>query len=107
MTAVVGSVAGRPGVAAVDAPRAADGRLTHRHGAASQEPSVSSPAGWYPDPADTSVRRWWDGRRWTGRLAKADERSEGGSVSTDAELSVEVRPWRRNRTRAREAELHD
>jgi uncharacterized RDD family membrane protein YckC len=22
-------------------------------------------AGWYPDPADASRRRWWDGRSWT------------------------------------------
>lgn len=68
---------------------------------------MSSPAGWYPDPADTSVRRWWDGRRWTGRLARADERAVGEPVGDDEELSVEVRPWRRNRPRAREAGLHD
>lgn len=26
---------------------------------------MSAPAGWYPDPTDASVQRWWDGRQWT------------------------------------------
>lgn len=25
----------------------------------------SVPAGWYPDPHDGRVQRWWDGYRWT------------------------------------------
>jgi hypothetical protein len=30
-------------------------------------------AGWYPDPTDASVRRWWDGTRWAAPPAHAHE----------------------------------
>lgn len=33
------------------------------------DPAVSStPAGWYPDPAGSAQRRWWDGTKWTDTL---------------------------------------
>ncbi len=33
------------------------------------DPAVSStPAGWYPDPAGSAQRRWWDGTKWTDSL---------------------------------------
>lgn len=35
-----------------------------RNTAAMTDPS-RPPAGWYPDPADVSLLRWWDGTRWT------------------------------------------
>ncbi|HEU4980830.1 MAG TPA: DUF2510 domain-containing protein [Solirubrobacterales bacterium] len=25
----------------------------------------SPPPGWYPDPSDPDLARYWDGRRWT------------------------------------------
>ena len=28
-------------------------------------------AGWYPDPAGSSLHRWWDGTRWTDSTAPA------------------------------------
>lgn len=32
----------------------------------------SLPAGWYPDPADTSTQRYWDGDGWLGKAIPAD-----------------------------------
>ncbi|MBX3100220.1 MAG: DUF2510 domain-containing protein [Salinibacterium sp.] len=29
---------------------------------------MSTPAGWYPDPAGGPNTRWWDGTQWTDRL---------------------------------------
>ena len=28
-----------------------------------------APAGWYYDPADQAIYRFWDGERWTDRLS--------------------------------------
>lgn len=37
-------------------------------------PAAAAPAqGWYPDPRDPRVVRWWDGRQWTGQVAQASE----------------------------------
>jgi uncharacterized RDD family membrane protein YckC len=33
---------------------------------------VSVPPGWYKDPADPSVQRWWDGEGWVGDPLPAD-----------------------------------
>jgi len=30
-------------------------------------------AGWYPDPEDSSRRRWWDGRQWTAEVQAEPE----------------------------------
>ncbi|WP_190139743.1 DUF2510 domain-containing protein, partial [Streptomyces longispororuber] len=27
--------------------------------------SMSPPPGWYPDPSQPAVERWWDGSAWT------------------------------------------
>ena len=26
---------------------------------------MTTQAGWYPDPQDRSLERWWDGQQWT------------------------------------------
>jgi hypothetical protein len=36
--------------------------------------SQSTPAGWYPDPGNASVRRYWDGSQWTSRLERSKQR---------------------------------
>jgi len=33
--------------------------------------SQPTPAGWYPDPADPSRTRWWDGSQWTEQTGQA------------------------------------
>lgn len=35
----------------------------------SPNPSSAPAPGWYPDPAGTNRRRWWDGRAWTDYFA--------------------------------------
>ncbi len=43
---------------------------------------MSAPAGWYPDPADPTRTRWWDGSRW----------SEHTSPATGAAPAAQTRP---------------
>ena len=33
-----------------------------------------TPPGWYPDPTNPAVRRYWDGARWTSRLQRPKRR---------------------------------
>ncbi|MFF9629838.1 DUF2510 domain-containing protein [Streptomyces fradiae] len=34
--------------------------------------SMTTPPGWYPDPAAPAAERWWDGTAWTGHTRPAD-----------------------------------
>lgn len=44
-------------------------------------------AGWYPDPADASRIRWWDGQKWTEHVAVSSA-GEPTAPSTDAAPSA-------------------
>lgn len=33
---------------------------------------MSTPAGWYPEPGNAGVMRWWDGQAWTGHVQPAE-----------------------------------
>jgi hypothetical protein len=39
-----------------------------------QHPSISGsiPAGWYPDPAGGTGKRWWDGATWTANVKEPE-----------------------------------
>ena len=50
-------------------------------------------AGWYPDPADASRIRWWDGQKWTEHVAvstlgQPSAPSSGTSPSSDTSAPV-------------------
>ncbi|MEV0768637.1 DUF2510 domain-containing protein [Nocardia salmonicida] len=43
-------------------------RHTSHESAKAVSVSVAALAGWYPDPANPEVLRWWDGRAWTEHI---------------------------------------
>ena len=47
------------------------------------------PAGWYPDPANPSGLRWWDGTSWTDRA------SQPSAATTAVDIDEEARRARR------------
>jgi hypothetical protein len=51
------------------------------------------PAGWYPDPDEFEVERYWDGREWTEKVrsvpsvaARGDSLHDGGSNNANVQL---------------------
>lgn len=52
-----------------EAPSEAATAPSEESGEAAAEHMRQAPAGWYYDPADEAIYRYWDGERWTERLS--------------------------------------
>jgi hypothetical protein len=53
-------------------------------GSAQQAPGASMPpAGWYTDPGNPFLYRWWDGSAWTEHTAPAGQPSASGVPAQD------------------------
>lgn len=54
-----------------------------------QQATANAPAaGWYPDPADPSAKRWWSGEGWTDHVQSAPVAPVPVTVQPDAPLPV-------------------
>lgn len=49
--------------------------------------SDTPPAGWYPDPQDSSRQRYWDGTSWTEHTAEANPQAAGSTARQPATVS--------------------
>jgi hypothetical protein len=50
--------------------------------------AVTPAGGWYADPLDASLLRWWDGITWTSQTTPANAASNGASSSSEAVVPV-------------------
>ncbi len=51
----------------------------------------STEAGWYPDPTDAQMLRWWDGQGWTAHISAKLIETVPRATPTAVELRVRVR----------------
>jgi hypothetical protein len=51
---------------------------------------MTTPAGWYPDPAGGSFRRYWDGYRWTSATDLADTTESSTDVEDDELIDLSI-----------------
>jgi hypothetical protein len=60
-------------------------------------------AGWYPDPADAALLRWWDGNQWTGQVHAVGHPQAAAEVPAP-EPASHAKPDRAARKEAKAAE---
>ncbi|MGH3738839.1 MAG: RDD family protein [Micromonosporaceae bacterium] len=54
--------------------------------------SDGTPPGWYPDPVDTDVQRYWDGEQWIGEAIPADATPPASPPSPAPAYAPEPQP---------------
>jgi len=57
--------------------------------AGSASPFGAAP-GWYPDPSDGHLRRWWDGERWTPAIFRSESGARKAGVVAVAAVTLVV-----------------
>jgi hypothetical protein len=54
-----------------------------------QEGTSLPAAGWYPDPRDAVLRRWWDGGQWTGHVRPTSAPRAAPPIGPDTRRSIQ------------------
>ena len=53
---------------------------------------MTTPAGWYPDPSNTSQQRYWDGTQWTEHTHPGAGAAQVGQAEQPAQVQQQAQP---------------